>query len=150
MKIDIACGVQKKPGFTGLDKINAEGVDIVCDCLERLPLEDNEVEEVNCGDFIEHITYHEMIGMMNEIWRVCKNGSKVRIVTVFGIKGWLNHPPHTRPIFTNQFNYFTPDAVEQPTFNHMRNADGITSVFSVKKNEEDENSNLEFILEVVK
>jgi predicted SAM-dependent methyltransferase len=146
MKLDIGCGVQKKPGFIGLDKIGSP--DILCDFLkEKLPFDDNSVEEIFCADVIEHLTYQEMVILMNEIYRICIPKAKVIIHTVHGIKGWTNHPPHIRPIFNNQFNYF--HTTESETIKSMREADGIKSIFN-KVNISIENGNLYFQLEVIK
>jgi len=150
-QLDVGCGVQKVPGFIGLDKVKSKDVDMVCDFLkESLPFDDNTIDEVFCGDVIEHITYKEMIKLMNEIYRICKPNAKVVIHTVYGIKGWLQHPPHLRPIMSNQFDYFSPKCLESETFVHMRKADGIKSIYNIIKSEVNQDNTLYFELEVVK
>lgn len=132
MKLDIGCGVQKKPEFLGIDKIETAHTDYVFDITkDRFPFDDGSVEELYCGDVIEHITYQDMIHMMNEAWRILKPKGKFTINTVYGFKGWTDHPPHTRPIFENQFEYFKK--VDSETINHMRKTDGINCFFKVKR-----------------
>ncbi len=132
MKIDLGCGVQKKPEFLGVDKIETSQTDFIFDITkDRFPFDDNSIEELYCGDVIERITYQEMIRMMNEAWRVLEPGAIFTIATVDGMDGWKNHPPHIRPIFTNQFDYFK--RTDSETFNHMKKTDGINCCFKVDK-----------------
>ena len=132
MKLDLGCGVQKKPGFLGVDKIETAQTDYVFDITkDRFPFDDESVEEIHCGDVIEHLTYQEMIHMMNEAYRIMKPEAILTIATVYGMKGWTQHPPHVRPIFPNQFEYFKK--TDSETFNHMKKTDGINCSFKVIK-----------------
>lgn len=147
MKLDLGCGVQKKPEFLGADKIETSQTDYVFDITkDRFPFDDESVDELYCGDVIEHITYAEMIHMMNESWRILIPKGKMTICTVLGLEGWFNHPPHVRPIFPNQFEYFKK--TDSGTFNHMKKTDGINCCFSVKdKSINDGNLRFELIKE---
>ena len=42
MRIDIGCGRRKKEGFFGIDCQELDGVDLVCDCNETIPLDIRE------------------------------------------------------------------------------------------------------------
>ena len=149
VKLDIGCGIAKFPGFIGIDKVEEPGVDIVLDFLkEPLPFDDNSVDEIFCADVIEHITYAEMIILMNEIHRVIKSNGIIKINTVYGIRGWREHPPHVRPIYANQFNYFTKKLSENSSFEHMRRADGIKVIFDVSS--KSKGGNLFFMLRPIK
>lgn len=133
-KIDIGCGMQKIPTFYGIDKNPNSQADLILDFIkEKLPFDDNSIEEIICRDVIEHITYHDMVNLMNEIWRVLKPNGIAQIDTVYGIDNWLKHPNHVRPILQNQFDYFKAVMKESPTFNNMRESDGIISVFDVSQ-----------------
>lgn len=58
MKLDIACGANKKEGFTGIDIADVPSVDIVHDLnVYPWPIEDESVEEIWCSHYIEHIPH---------------------------------------------------------------------------------------------
>ena len=46
MKLDIACGTDKKPGFKGVDLVKLPGVDYVMDVNKKLKFKDNSVDEI--------------------------------------------------------------------------------------------------------
>lgn len=81
MKLDIGCGTRKKDGFTGVDSIAFEGVDVVADLKARWPFEDSSVDEVHASHVIEHFTGVERIHIVNELYRVMKPGAKATIIT---------------------------------------------------------------------
>jgi ubiquinone/menaquinone biosynthesis C-methylase UbiE len=82
LRLDIGCGTQKKPGYTGMDSIPFEGVDIVHDArITPWPFEDNSVDSVVCSHFLEHLTNAERIGFFNELGRVMKVGALATIIT---------------------------------------------------------------------
>ena len=74
MKIDLGCGRFKKEGYFGIDVLRLPGVDLVCDCNQVIPLEDNIAEEINATDFLEHVNNDKRIHIMTEIWRLLKPG----------------------------------------------------------------------------
>lgn len=115
MKLDIGCGKNKKVGFTGLDKVNLSGVDIICNLdKEKIPLEDNSVEKVHSTHFMEHAA--DILFVMEEIWRVCKNGAKIIIVVpYFNSIGAFRDPTHKRFFTYDTFDYFT-DTKKLPSF----------------------------------
>ncbi len=107
LRLDLGCGKNKREGFTGVDSRQFEGVDIVCDLVERRtshsvanlldkypepifqdrskykpwPWEDNSVEEVHSSHFIEHLTAPERIHFVNELHRVLKPAGKATLIT---------------------------------------------------------------------
>jgi SAM-dependent methyltransferase len=86
VNVDLGCGFRKN-GNLGID-VTAEGTkaDLICSLgFEPLPLDDEVVDTVFCRDFLEHIPkayYSErekklcypIIDLMNEVWRVLKQG----------------------------------------------------------------------------
>jgi predicted SAM-dependent methyltransferase len=104
LKLDIACGKNKKPGFTGVDIW--EGADIVVD-LEKFPwpFEDNSVDEIFCSHYIEHTP--DLISFANELFRILKVGAKAEIIAPYysSIRAWQD-PTHLRAISENTFLYF--------------------------------------------
>lgn len=80
MKLNIGCGKVIKPGYTNVDIIKGEGVDMIHD-LDKTPypFKDNSADEIIANDIIEHLHYPE--GMVRECHRIAKPGAKVYIVT---------------------------------------------------------------------
>lgn len=84
-RIDLGGGEFPKPGFLNLDIGTLNPInnhcyvpDIQCDLNKGIPFPDNFIDEVVTSHFIEHVK--DPVFLMNEIWRVCKNGSKVQII----------------------------------------------------------------------
>jgi SAM-dependent methyltransferase len=106
LKLDLGCGVFKRPGFLGIDRRRFEGVDGVTDLTQKrwvfedptlggvdlLPvssggymLPDNSVAEAFCSHFLEHLEHNqrqpERVRFMNELWRVLVPGGNATIIT---------------------------------------------------------------------
>ena len=77
IKIDLGAGYTKPEGYIGVDIMKVEGVDIVHDCNNGLPFEDNYADEIRSLNFLEHIKMENTIHIMNEIWRVLKPNGKL-------------------------------------------------------------------------
>src|SRR6185437_110980 len=55
-RLDIGCGINKMSGWVGMDRIDADGVDVVHDFMDfPWPFEDNSVAEARAEHVIEHI-----------------------------------------------------------------------------------------------
>lgn len=102
MKLDLACGKNKREGFLGVDNIKFDTVDIVMDLFQKewtatetpagtddswelvtagiKRLKADSVDEVVCSHFVEHIPATKRIAFMNEMWRVMKVGAKAQII----------------------------------------------------------------------
>ncbi|MCD6116381.1 methyltransferase domain-containing protein [bacterium] len=80
-KLDLGCGPHTKlEGSVGLDIRPAPHVDVIHDLnVYPYPFEDNEFDYVNMSHIIEHMK--EPLRTMNEVYRICKNGATVRIIT---------------------------------------------------------------------
>ena len=92
MKLDLGCGKNKKRNFTGIDVFNFPGVDYVIDLKKgKLPFKNDEVDEIYSNHFFEHLTIDEIVELMKEIFRVCKNSAKIEI-----------HVPH----FSGDSNFY--------------------------------------------
>ena len=65
----------------GIDCQKLLGVDLVCDCNERIPLQDSCAEEINATDFLEHVRNDKRIHIMEEIHRLLKPGGRLVSLT---------------------------------------------------------------------
>ena len=82
MKLDIGCGPNKEKDFIGVDRMQFDGVDVICDVgTEKWPFADDTVEEARCSHMLEHLTPAQRIHFANELHRVLKKGGKCLIVT---------------------------------------------------------------------
>lgn len=127
MKLDLACGQNKRPGFTGVDIAPGEGVDIVHD-LETYPwpFKDHSVEEIHISHYAEHVK--DLNAFMNEMWRVCEKDAKVSIVGPYytSIRAWQD-PTHVRPLSEATWMYYNKGWREANKLDHY----GITADFDL-------------------
>ncbi len=113
MKIlDIGCGKKKiktrnkKDRIIGLDLVKTSDADIVWD-LEKLPwpLKDNEFDLVIATHILEHLS--NIVGSMEEIWRILKRGGKLRVVVLYHSSPGANtDPTHKINFAYRSLNYF--------------------------------------------
>lgn len=78
LRLDLGCGQQKKPGFTGVDVW--EGADIVHDLRKPFPWADATVAEVWCNQVVEHLEPDERVQFVNELYRVMAVGARATII----------------------------------------------------------------------
>ena len=104
--LDIGCGRSKTSGATGIDILAGPGVDIVHD-LNKLPwpIDPDRFETVICSHVMEHL--HDLVGVLNEIHRVSKNGARIKIITPHfsSLNSWED-PTHTRHFARRSFSFF--------------------------------------------
>lgn len=106
--IDLGCGGRKQKGYLGVDISRFEGVDVVCNIEEELPLEDNTVDGIYANFLFEHIK--NFIPFMQELYRICRNGAiiKARFPYWASITQWKD-PTHKQVITVETFRYFSED-----------------------------------------
>jgi len=107
--VDLGCGSKKIDGAIGLDRRLEPGVDLICDFEHELPLKTDSVDIMNMSHIMEHV--RDLIPFMEEVYRVCRPGSEVRvIVPYYTSRGAFRDPTHVRFITEDTFQYF-----ESPT-----------------------------------
>lgn len=128
IKLDIACGQNKREGFVGVDIAAAPGVDIVHNLnLYPWPFADNSVEEAHCSHYIEHIPmayWHPgnryapvaetlaavdaLCKFWDELYRILVPGGKAHIIAPYysSQRCWQD-PTHRRPICDAAFFYLS-------------------------------------------
>lgn len=121
MKLNIGCGRMRMDGYVGLDVtqfIDGNGdkcVDVVIDIeRERLPFDDNTVDEIRVDNILEHIGFHRdnpdkqeaLIFFLNECHRVLTgNGLLTGNVPPFGSNGAIRDITHKRFFVEESFAY---------------------------------------------
>lgn len=110
MKIDLGCGRRKREGYFGIDCQALTGVDLVCDCNQVIPLDDNIADEICAFDFLEHINNDKRIHIMTEVWRLLKPGGIFisKTPSTDG-RGAFQDPTHYSYWNQNSFQYYACD-----------------------------------------
>lgn len=109
-RLDLACGNNKLPGFTGVDKYKTDSTDLEFDLLNfPWPIADDSVREVNCSNFFEHVPAKLRNAFMEELYRVMPLGSKAVFTTPTHDR-MLQDPTHEwPPIVPNSYLYWNQD-----------------------------------------
>ena len=104
--LDMGCGFSKEPGSIGVDMIAGSDADVRANLAhDTLPFQDNSFDAIYCNDVLEHLP--NVIGTMEEIWRVGKHGADVYIVSPSMSSAHLhNDPTHLRAFTSRSFDYF--------------------------------------------
>jgi hypothetical protein len=102
MKLNMGCGHNKMDGWVNVDLSAECAPDVVCD-LESLPWPwtDDSVEEVLFNHSLEHLGQNPRVflGMMQELYRVCRDGARIEIhVPHPRHDDFIGDPTHVRPI----------------------------------------------------
>lgn len=108
--LDIGCGFNKQEGYIGMDKRDVKGVDIVHD-LEVFPwpIEDGSCAVVVASHVVEHIKPWHQIDLMNECWRVLRDGGVLMIAVPHGQSfGYMQDPTHCTPWNRATPEYYDP------------------------------------------
>lgn len=82
MKLNLGSGNKRIEGFTNVDILSLENVDVVFDLSTTpWPWEDDSIDEAFSGHFVEHLSGFQRINFFNELYRVLKPGAKATIIT---------------------------------------------------------------------
>jgi len=113
IRLDIACGHNKRPGWLGIDVRDLPGVDIVHNLeVYPWPLPDGCVLAAICSHYVEHIdpARFGFVKFMDEVWRVMRPGGQLLIATPHAWSvGYGQDPTHCNPVNENTFDYFDPE-----------------------------------------
>lgn len=99
MKINLGSGYRRIDGFLNLDDDPLVEPDFLCNIeKDKLPFEDNSVEEIRAHHIFEHIGAG-FIPLMQELYRVAKHGCILDIVVPHHFHdNFYSDPTHCRPI----------------------------------------------------
>ena len=143
IKLEIGCGdIDQKEGYVGLD-IFDYGQEIVRNIEKGIPLCDNSVTAIYCQHVLEHI--HDLLFVMNEIWRVCKKDATVEILVPH--KNSINavrDPTHIRFFDEYSMDYYVPN------FIHKGHGYGLCAAFEIVKKEVRRGEEVYWMLRAIK
>ncbi len=108
MKINIGGGLKRIDGFLNVDHDEMTNPDYVVDLESgKLPFDDNSIEEIRAHHILEHIG-EGFLGLMKELYRVCKSGAIIDIaVPHHRHENYFGDPTHRRPITVEMFKKFS-------------------------------------------
>ncbi|MCD6565274.1 MAG: methyltransferase domain-containing protein [Bacteroidales bacterium] len=115
--LDIGCGNNKTNGTIGLDRVRTDGVDILCDIEQSLPLKSGTIDKIIASHVLEHMG--NVIKTLEEIHRVLKMGG-VAIIEVPHVRslGAFMDPTHKHFFTIMTMDYFT----DESAFNYYSHA----------------------------
>ncbi len=76
-RVDLGCGEKPAPGYLGIDRLELDCVDIVCDVTRGIPLPDASVQEIRAIHFFEHIPRADINRLVDEIFRILVPGGSL-------------------------------------------------------------------------
>lgn len=100
MILDLGCGGKKHkyPNSVCIDRVSAEGVDIVCDLNKGIPQKNNSVDLIYTSHTLEHL--EDLIFIMKEIYRVLKKDGQVIIKVPHFSNGVAYGDPSHKRVFS--------------------------------------------------
>jgi len=112
MNIDLGCGVQKRPGYVGVDGKLLPGIDVAADLEAPLPFRTNSIDRVYSKSVMEHLDRFE--SAMAELHRVVKAGGEIELrVPHFSSPLSFSDYTHRRFFGYYSFDYFVPIAAQK-------------------------------------
>ena len=112
-KVDIGCGPQKTPGYTGVDIYPYEGVDVVQN-FDESPwnIPDQSCSNIRCIHVIEHV--RDLRVFFEELYRISKPGCHIRIETPHfsSANSWID-PTHLHHLSVEFARPFTSGYLEK-------------------------------------
>jgi len=118
LRLNIACGNDKKEGFIGIDIAELDSVDVVHDLNSySWPVEENSVYEIICLNFVEHVK--DLKRFMEECHRIMMNQATLTIVAPYytSIRATQDFT-HIRVISEATFLYFTKEYIRLNKLEH--------------------------------
>lgn len=119
LRLDLACGNNKREGFLGIDISEDTQADIIYN-LEQYPwtpCDDNSVYEIFCSHYIEHTI--NIKSFMEEIYRILiPKGIVTFIAPYYSSVRAMQDFTHKRFISENTFLYFNKDWIQANKLEH--------------------------------
>lgn len=83
MRLNLGCGTQQRKGFTNVDNFveGKKGYKFVKADIKTMPFENSTATYVEMMSVLEHISFREVVPVLNEVYRVMKLGAELVIRT---------------------------------------------------------------------
>jgi predicted SAM-dependent methyltransferase len=78
-RLNWGCGISPAPGWLNSDRVRRDGVDVVADAREGLPLETESIDYAFSMHTLQEIPFDEVVGVLGELRRVLKPGGFLRL-----------------------------------------------------------------------
>ena len=117
--VDLGCGNRKFAGSIGMDIVAVPGVvDVIADMSRGLPFRDNSLDGLYAYHVLEHVD--DFLGLMGEIWRVCRHGGRVRVKIPHASSPYIlwKDPTHKRGLSIATFAYFDDTYFDGAAFSY--------------------------------
>lgn len=107
MKLNLGCGSDYREGWMNVDQGTCK-----CDVTHNLfkfpwPFEDNSTEFILLSHMMEHFPKDSFIDVAREMYRVCKDGAEIEIISPHaGSNNFWTDPTHSMPLTIRTFDYF--------------------------------------------
>lgn len=106
LALDLGAAHAHPYGYLGVDRLAAEGVDIVAEMPAPLPLADSSVGVIRAVDFLEHVA--DKVALFNELYRLLAPGGLLLSQTPSTDgRGAFQDPTHVSFYNENSFWYYT-------------------------------------------
>jgi ubiquinone/menaquinone biosynthesis C-methylase UbiE len=103
--LDIGCGRNKISNSTGLDQNQYDGVDIIANLEEKLPIPNETFDLVFANQVLEHII--DLDNLLMEIHRVLRPGGQLLAHVPYFRSSWAYIDPTHKRFFTlNTLDYY--------------------------------------------
>lgn len=107
-RLNLGCGHNVMKDYVNLDIVKGPGV--IVHNIEKFPypFDDNTFEEILCNHVLEHI--NNMNKVINELWRISKNGAKIKILSPHALgPSFFCDPSHKTPLCYRTFDNYNID-----------------------------------------
>jgi len=110
MRLLLGCGNELGSGWTHVDRVALEHVDVLHDLdVYPWPFGDDTAERIEAIDVLEHL--ENTVAFMDECWRILRPGGTLLVQAV----GWQSEnlwrdPTHRRGFHVDTFRYFDPES----------------------------------------
>jgi SAM-dependent methyltransferase len=133
VRIDVGCGLKKRPGYIGLDKDEICKPDIIHNIeYGAIPIEDSVVDIIYTSHTLEHLEPAGYINAMNQFWRILRTGGTIEIVVpYFRTKVAVQDPGHRMQFCEDSFKYL--DLTSNPHQHYT--IEGFKCNFGIVENE---------------
>lgn len=107
----LGAGKDAKEEYINIDFFPFPKIDIVADITKGIPLDDSSVDEVFSQDFLEHLPTESKVFVINEIWRILKDGGVMEHwIPNAGSRNDFGSPTHLSHWSLQQFEHFDVDS----------------------------------------